>query len=1288
MRTASVFATLALLLSLLLSAPAGAFDGGAAVERDYVTAPPAPYSQSQAEADGKSQGCLTCHGPVDHPTMHESKVVTLGCTDCHGGNATVSRTGDMAPASPAYQAALEMAHILPRYPDKWHFPRSANPERTYALLNKEAPEFIRFINPSDYRIVREACGACHLPIINAAERSLMATNAMFWGIVTYNNGIVPFKDFVLGEAYTRDGQPALLKSPLFKEGADADRNRLLKQILPLPRWEILYPADIFRVFERGGRNIVSLFPEIGNPNSLGQIQRLEEPGRPDIRQSNRGPGTGLRVAVPAINLHKTRLNDPLMWFMGTNDQPGDYRQSGCAGCHVVYANDRDPRHSAQYAGFGHDGTSRQSDPTIPRDRPGHPLQHGFTTRIPTSQCMVCHMHQPNLFMNTYLGYTMWDYEADAPAMWPEAQKYPTDAELVAVLNRNPEGAAPYGKWGDVEFLKTVADLNPTLKDTQFADYHGHGWNFRAVHKRDRKGNLLDQDGKKIENDDPEKWKKAIHLSSVHVDVGMQCVDCHFGQDSHGNGFIHGEVSSAIEITCRDCHGTSQALPNLRTSGPAAPPGGSDLSALRNSDGKRRFEWQGDRLIQRSAVTPGLEWEMSLVKQSVDPTDRHYNAKAARAKLMASDLTMAWGPGVPPAQLAHKDEEMACFTCHLSWTTSCGGCHLPIEANYKTEVHRYEGGETRNFATYNPQVARDDMFQLGKHGPDKGGQVAPMASRSALILSSTNINREKIYYQQPPIAASGHSSQAFAPHYPHTERKTETKTCSDCHLSEANDNNAIMAQLFLQGTNFVNFLGYYAWVGGDGGFQGVRVTEWQEPQAVIGSYLHRYAYPDFFKAHQERSQNLDGSDLLDSVSQTGGTTQCLQHRGEYLFAAEGRGGMRVYDIASAANKGVSDRVITAPFSPLGHDTHIASRNATCVVLPTTQPIAPSRNQGDLILKTNQEQKLHPIYHYAFVTDAEEGLIAVNVDTLADGEPRNNFLSRALTWDGGGVLKGARHLHIAGHIFYVTADAGIVVLDMDDPLQPKRLATIPFREARAAVLQFRYLFVTDAAGLHVVDVTQPASPRPVPGAFVPLEQARRLHVARTFAYVANGRAGLAIIDVEKPEKPFLYAKFTADGAIRDAHDVVVASTNASLFAYVADGAEGLKVVQLTSPSSQPNFYGFSPDPKPALIAWRRTDWPALSLSRPLERDRGVDETGHQIAVIGRKGARPFTLDEMQRFYLNRNGQPWFVSDQVRQQDFRSAAPPRIPDAVPGGGGRRLPGNAVQGNAGTGSAGGTAP
>jgi hypothetical protein len=1249
-----ILATLALLAIMVAPETATAAGGESPRSIRHVTAPPAPPGQTWEQAAGKSAGCVTCHTAMDNKTMHINEGVVLGCTDCHGGNIKASRPAGTDPGHPAYDRVRDDAHVQPRYPKTWNHPSSANPVRSYALLNKEAPEYIRFVNPGDYRIAREACGACHLDIIQAAERSLMATGAMLWGGAAYNNGILPFKNYITGEGYTRDGQPAKLLAPVTPTPEQTRDRGLLPSLLPLPMWTVIPPGDIFRVFERGGRNIVTQFPEIGNPNNLGQLQRLEEPGRPDIRQSNRGPGTGIRIAVPVINIHKTRLNDPFTWFLGTNDQPGDYRSSGCSSCHVIYANDRDPRHSGLYAKYGHEGKSQSVDPTIPKDRSGHPLWHMFTSAIPTSQCMICHMHQPNIFLNSMLGYTMWDYESDAPAMWPEKQKYPSNAEMFDILSRNPEEAAIRGKWGDVEFLKKVWELNPTLEHTQFADYHGHGWNFRAIFKRDRKGNLLDAVGGLVANNDPEKFKKAVHMSSIHVDIGMHCVDCHFHQDGHGNGHIYGEVAAAIEITCADCHGTVDKYPTLRTSGPAARPGGNDLSLMRLSNGQPRFEWRDGKLIQRASLDPGKEWVMSLVKDTVDPSHPEYNAKAARAKLMGKGKDQPWGPGVAVADRAHKDDEMACFTCHLSWSTSCGGCHLPIQANWKTEMHHFEGGESRNYATYNPQVARDEMFHLGRHGTIKGGIVAPIRSTSALILSSTNINREIIYAHQPPIAASGYSSQAFAPHYPHTERKTETKTCSDCHLSDKNDNNAWMAQLLLHGTNFVNFVGYHLYTGEERGVRAVRVTEWEEPQAVIGSYLHRYAYPDWFKAHQDRGQRLQHSE----ANGTGNPASCVFQRGEYLLASEGRGGTRAYDIASVANKGVSQKILTGPFGPFGHDLHLPSRNATCVALPTNQPIHPPRNQGDLMRVTNQEQAMHPIYSYALITDAEEGLIVTNVETLSDGDPQNNFLKRDATWNEGGVLKGARHLTIAGTIVYVAADAGVVILDLDDPLKPKLVGTLAIQGARATAVQFRYLFVTTSRGLEIADITVPQRASMVPGAIVPLADAHRVYVARTYAYVAAGADGLVMVDVENPEKPWIYERFTADGRMNDARDVIVATTNATAYAYVADGRNGVKVIHLTAPDRQPNFYGFTPEPKPLLIAWYPTPSPSIALSKGLDRDRGVDETGHQIAIFGRIGARPFTLAEQRKLYLDDELRPWFVTDEVRANDFRPGASARAP------------------------------
>lgn len=124
------------------------------------------------------------------------------------------------------------------------------------------------------------------------------------------------------------------------------------------------------------------------------------------------------------------------------------------------------------------------------------------------------------------------------------------------------------------------------------------------------------------------------------------------------------------------------------------------------------------------------------------------------------------------------------------------------------------------------------------------------------------------------------------------------------------------------------------------------------------------------------------------------------------------------------------------------------------------------------------------------------------------------------------------------------------------------------------------------------------------------------------------------------------------MNDARDIVVATTNASLFAYVADGRNGLKVLQLTSPDSQPRFYGFSPEPKPALIATYPTASLALALSKGLDRDRAVDESGHQIAVFGRIGSRPFNLQEMQKLYLDDRGKPWTVTDEPEQDRSEDA------------------------------------
>src|SRR6476469_6274387 len=99
--------------------------------------------------------------------------------------------------------------------------------------------------------------------------------------------------------------------------------------------------------------------------------------------------------------------------------------------------------------------------------------------------------------------------------------------------------------------------------------------------------------------------------------------------------------------------------------------------------------------------------------------------------------------------------------------------------------------------------------------------------------------------------------------------------------------------------------------------------------------------------------------------------------------------------------------------------------------------------------------------------------------------------------------------------------------------------------------------------------------------------------------------------------------------------------------------MRIVQLTSPETVPEYAGFSPRPKPVLIASFKTKGDALAISKPLDRDRAVDESGNPVSVFGRRGARRFNFDEFMRMLRTDEGKGnWFT---VNDKPSTEPAPP---------------------------------
>jgi len=1114
---------------------------------------------------------MSCHAGIEemHPTG-----VAISCVGCHGGDGKAK--------------TIEEAHIAPSRKGQrlGRGLTSGNGIDLYGDLMNEPVEYVRFVNPGDLRAAGETCGACHEDVVSRVRSSIMSTSANVPAAVLYDNGAATSQVASYGEAFLPDGTPARLemKAPLTEEQKKAGA---LPFLAPLPRWEATAAPDIFRVFDRG-----------------------------NVAAGTRDRGTEFKIAGVYLNLVKTRLNDPALWLPGTNAFAGDYRQSGCSACHVLYANDADPSHAGASSGHGNVGRSDSNERAVPRGASGHPLKHQMTRSVPLSQCLSCHHHQGNGALTTYTGYLWHDQE--------------TEAKTLIALDAMPGGQGQAGLYA----------ANDQFRQVKFADFHGHKWNFRGVYWQDDRGNMLDKDGTPISFGDADRFKRAVHLKDIHLERGMQCIDCHTEGDVHGDGFLYTAMIDAVEIGCIDCHGTFTERSTLETSGSAAGP--HSLKNTRTPFGAKQFQKKGGKLLQRSKVTDGLEWEVPQLVDVLDPASPSFNPRAARAMGMKRE----------DGTFAHDSKKMECYSCHSSWNTNCYGCHLPFDANTRAKDNHTGLGDSRGYAQYNPQVVRADSYTLGINGDVQGNHWSPIRSATAVSISVKDRNRNVPVNQQPTISSAGLSGQAIAPNMPHTVRGgKQTKGCSDCHLSENGDNNAVMAALVGQGTGAANWVGDYVFVAAAERFAAIHVTEGYEPRPVIGSDFHADLHPESHAKFVRKGRSLNEAHL--AMADGASSVAIL---GEFALVADGSRGLVVYDVANVANKGVADRIVEKPTTALGQSLWARTKDARWVAMATTVPMDPTRDTGP----ERKQPRVAPIMTHAFVADAKEGLVVVDVQSLVDGSPTGNRLPVVARFNPAGKLDGARHAVFDGnHLLLSCGDRGLAIVDVSVPSKPTLVAQIPMKGAKAAVVQFRYAFVADQDGIAVVDLTDPARPALTSGR-VPLEDARGVAVWRSWLVVAGGKQGLVLVDVTKPTSPALLMVYDGAGEserandharspsglprslIDDATSLTIATTNASTFAYVADGKNGLRIVSLVEPARVPGHLGFAPVPVPKLVATWKSKTSVRAVADGLKRDRFADEAGNAISVGGRIGSRPLNAEETRRLYL-KNGSVWTVRDE---------------------------------------------
>ena len=533
---------------------------------------------------------MSCHTTTDQPTMHSNPARHARLHRLPRRRRDGVVTPGRAPRERRIPHAPSKRRTSCRVIRKRGTGRRAPSRRAHlhAAQPRESPEFIRFINPGDYRVAREACGACHMPIIaggraqpDGDRRDVLGRRRLQQRHPAVQ-ALHPRRGL-----HARTASRRMLADPASADADDDARSTAsCRSCQPLPRWETV-PA---------GRHLPRVRARRAQRSAPVSRDRPAERDRASCSCSTSRAGPTSAAVQPRPGHRRCASSMPVLNI--AQDAPQ-------RSAHVVPRHQRSARRlsllglrrlprrlrqrprpaalRARTRSSAHRGTSFSSRPDDPaRTSPGHPLKHAFTRSIPTSQCMVCHMHQPNMFVNSFLGYTMWDYESDAPLMWPEKQQISRATQEVRARPRpQPRRRGDARQVGATSnFLRQGLRAQPAAARTRSSptitamagiSARSSSATARATCSM-RKGNI-------VADDDPQKFKKAVHLSSIHVDVGhaMRRLPFRAGQSRQRPHLRRGRQARS-RSTAPTATAPSTQLPEPATSRPGRAAGRHRLVA--------------------------------------------------------------------------------------------------------------------------------------------------------------------------------------------------------------------------------------------------------------------------------------------------------------------------------------------------------------------------------------------------------------------------------------------------------------------------------------------------------------------------------------------------------------------------------------------------------------------------------------------------------------------------------------------------------------------------------------
>ena len=274
--------------------------------------------------------------------------------------------------------------------------------------------------------------------------------------------------------------------------------------------------------------------------------------------------------------------------------------------------------------------------------------------------------------------------------------------------------------------------------------------------------LLDQDEVKNNKDYKifEDLRVYIKMSEdVHHTKGMLCVDCHSSHEVMGDGKLYTHEEQAVKLQCADCHFKDK-------------PETISYSEL-------DIESQ---LVFLHREYTHTDQQILVAKKDKHPLVNTYynNGKAYLIGKKNGEIHEM----KPQSEVCARDEahkNVACSTCHSSWTPRCIGCHnvfdkddpMAYDLLDKKQVTGQWIEHVSEFATSLPALG---VRENDSENHKEGKQIEPAIPGMIMTIDKGSFESGKINEN-----ISFH--RLYAPNSPHTTTK-KVRDCKSCHSNAA------------------------------------------------------------------------------------------------------------------------------------------------------------------------------------------------------------------------------------------------------------------------------------------------------------------------------------------------------------------------------------------------------------------------------------------------------------------------------------------------------------------------